>query len=118
MTKHTQGPWYIEHQWDLDDEGNGYVWAIRAKGGDAPDLRLSEGKNPVGVWKHYVQNPAYANSEANARLIASAPEMLGALEEIVCDIESYCEDWNSDSPTDVTVALPKLRRAIAKARGE
>jgi len=69
---HTKGPWYIERQEDLCPEGNGYVWAIHGR-------RASEEKNSNGGWKHYVQNPAYANSQANARLIASAPDLLAAL---------------------------------------
>ena len=44
-------------------------------------------------------------------------ELLAALEEVVMDIEDYCEDHNSDHPTDVTVVLPRLKAAIAKAKG-
>jgi hypothetical protein len=54
---------------------------------------------------------------ANARLISAAPELLQALEEVVSVIEDYCDDHNSDRPTDVTVALPRLREAITKAKG-
>ena len=113
-TQHTPVPWSIKCQEDLDPEGNGYIWAIKGK-------RLSEEKNLNGGWKHYVQNPAVANSEANAEFIIRAcnshDALLEALEAVVNDIESYCDDWNSDSPTDVTVVLPKLRTAIAKAQG-
>ena len=63
---HTPGPWYVKQQEDLDPSGNGYVWAVKGK----PESD-----------KHYVQNPAYANSEANARLIAAAPMMLAAIEK-------------------------------------
>ena len=47
----------------------------------------------------------------------AAPELLEVLEEVVMDIEDYCEDHNSDRPTDVTVVLPRLKAAIAKAKG-
>ena len=43
--------------------------------------------------------------------------LLDALEEVVMDIERYCEDHNSEHPTDVTVVLPRLKAAIAKAKG-
>tara|TARA_Y100000310_G_scaffold172004_1_gene172133 strand:+ start:620 stop:943 length:324 start_codon:yes stop_codon:yes gene_type:complete len=107
MDKHTPGPWSIKEVL----EGiflNGYYWAMQGR-------RLSEEKNQ---WKHYVQNTAYINYEANARLMAASPMLLEALEEVVNDIENYCDDWNSGSPTDVTVVLPKLRAAIAEAKGE
>ena len=51
------------------------------------------------------------------RLYRAAPELLAALEDIVDIIECYCDDHNSDRPTDVTVALPRLKEAIAKAKG-
>jgi hypothetical protein len=63
----TPGPWYVKQQEDLDPSGNGYVWAVKGK----PESD-----------KHYVQNPAYANSEANARLIAAAPDLLETLKSI------------------------------------
>ena len=82
MTEHTPGPWGVERQEDLCPDGNGYIWAIKAK-------RKSEEKNADGGWKHYVQNPAYANSEANARLIAAAPELLAALKDVAEQIAAY-----------------------------
>ena len=50
-------------------------------------------------------------------LIAGAPGLLAALEEVTGDIEAYCNDHNSGTPTDVTVCLPRLRAVIAGARG-
>ena len=40
------------------------------------------------------------------------------LEEVAGLIEEYCEDHNSDYPTDVTVVLPRVLAAIAKAKGQ
>lgn len=59
---HTPGPWRVQLQDDLSASGNGYVWAVKASHAGA----------------EYVQNPAYANSKANAVLIAAAPELLQA----------------------------------------
>jgi len=50
---------------------------------------------------------------ANARLIAAAPELLGALEEALWMIESY-EGMGADNDIIVDAA----RAAIAKAKGE
>lgn len=51
-----------------------------------------------------------AERDANARLIAAAPEMLAALQACACF-------WGSDSLYDSPVAK-QARAAIAKARGE
>ena len=55
--------------------------------------------------------------EQDARLMASAPDLLAACEEAARAIESYCEDHAGERPTDVTVVLPALLSAIAKAGG-
>ena len=107
-TQHTPTPWSIKCQEDLDPEGNGYIWAIKGK-------RLSEEKNTNGGWKHYVQNPAVANSEANARLIASAPVMLDALENILL-LFANCDDGDNCNCYERTQMIAE--QAIVKAKGE
>jgi len=62
-------------------------------------------------------NQRFALGNEGYRLFKAAPDMLAALEEVVMDIEDYCEDHNSDRPTDLTVVLPRLKAAIAKAKG-
>ena len=107
MTEHTPGPWRVERQEDLCPDGNGYIWAIKAK-------RKSEEKNVNGGWKHYVQNPAYANSEANARLIASAPALLAALQ--VCDeFFKDNDDFSEGGEFPTPEFIQDIRNAIAKA---
>ena len=56
--------------------------------------------------------------EANAALIAAAPEMLGALEDLVHDIEVYEFEGDFEDDDDFKTTVDKARAAIAKARGE
>mgnify|MGYP003152286122 CR=1 FL=1 len=44
--------------------------------------------------------------------------LLSLLAKVAGLIEDYCDDHNSDSPTDVTVILPELRAAICRAGGD
>lgn len=92
---HTPGPWEpYEHP-----NGSACI-AVGQAGGDFYEAHTT----------------CYLNSEANARLIAAAPELLDALECLKCElilsdvdmdyIESHFRPW-----------LDKAAAAIAKARG-
>ena len=88
---HTSGPWYPvtlgaspDHSWAIDSE----LVEI---------ARLSE-------WPDHK-----AEAEANARLIAAAPEMLAALEELLAD-KYLADPINADR-------MEKARAAVAKAKG-
>ena len=107
---HTPGPWKYEQQPDLDPTGNGFTWAIKA--------------NAV---TSYAQNPAYANSEANARLIAAAPELLAMLQHALAFIKhdhsfadcpaAECDTiWSAvEGGPEMECNLKSIRAAIAKA---
>ena len=108
---HTEGAWYTKRQEDLDPNGNGYVWAIKGR-------RLSDEKDSNGGWKHYVQNPAYANSEANARLIASAPDLLAIVQFIAREHRDGAQEVYFGalfSDDDITTLGDAVTTAIAKA---
>lgn len=81
--KHTPGPWEINREW-MDGE-----WRQVVSGWDEKWLRLSVAGN-IG--------------EANARLIAAAPELLEALEKALPDLSGQ--------------DLLRARAAIAKATGQ
>lgn len=86
MSKHTPGPWSR----------------------DKNDSLCSPDGRQVYVWNSGLGN-SYRSEEtdANARLIAAAPELLEACE---------AAEWNSlDLPEHVRI---KLQAAIAKAKGE
>lgn len=82
MTKHTPGPWQVDKTYGLIMAGN--------------EIEIAACHAGRG-----------ADAEANARLIAAAPEMLDALEKI----ESCL------SPDDNDIAAKAVRHAIAKAKG-
>ena len=109
-TQHTPGPFTIEHQEDIS-EGNGYAWAIR--GWQSEDA----------FQKPYVQNPAYANSEANAEFIVRAcnshDELVKALEYALADLEGIMPEYepSGDREHPGWQTIKDIKAAIAKAKG-
>ena len=94
MSKHTPGPWEITE----DDYGDEHWF-----GGDGNgQIQVNEWVNG-GCKKH---PEMWGKLQAEARLIAAAPEMLEALKDAVRDSESPGQ-W-----------LDEARAAIAKATGE
>lgn len=93
MSKHTPGPWTL---YDARKDGSTSFYVNHG-----PDyigsVHLAPGRAAVG--------------SSNARLIAAAPELLEALQELVYGIER---------PTSgrFETAMPQARAAIAKATGE
>lgn len=93
MSKHTSGPWRTH----LTDD----TLVIDAVG------------VPVATMDGNYIDGSHSNIEANARLIAAAPDLLEALEKIlVSDREGYpnCNLFSDD--------LARAKAAIAKAKGE
>ena len=112
--QHTSGPWaYRPHQ--HDDWG-----IVRTKGRD--DM----GFQRVICQANYVASPAELithrsnntdPAEANARLIAAAPELLEALEKAVEEIEDLRKYANNHGGMLDDERCDYARAAIAKARG-
>lgn len=94
MSKHTPGPWW------LDDDG-----FIASGNGDTYETIADPHCSDLDIDER----------EANARLIAAAPELLEALEELVeqCETAQGLSDYNYGK-FDLVHAL----KAISKARGE
>lgn len=94
MSAHTPGPWTLTHPGRL-------LFVI-----DAGPIHIADAFAKVdgGTSERYVLQP---EAEANARLIAAAPELLAALR----DLMKSCENW---APT---IDRSRAREAIAKAEG-
>lgn len=91
-TKHTPGPW-------IDD------------GHDGKDTQIVNSK--WGAVAHVIYNGDCSQRVANARLIAAAPELLQALEDVILDWETQAAITNANMPS-----ISTARAAIAKATGK
>ena len=95
-TKHTPGPWQV---------GSTIALRHRVIDGNANEVATMKGEFEL-------------EKQANARLIAAAPEMLEALCSIyyMANLQLVLESKYS-KPT-VAIIMSQLESAIAKARGE
>jgi hypothetical protein len=96
--KHTPGPWWIETGPDVD--------LINHVGISADDHSMLA----QAVWK-MDDDERSPMCEANAHLIAAAPDLLDALQSIVASAEDGCAAIN-------TRFLITAKAAIAKATGK
>lgn len=118
-TQHTPGPWYADK--------NGGIWRRHPSdlyengGGVAGDRQLAT------VWKGWVNEGQIGYPlEANARLIAAAPDLLESIQEVITANASEGKapgGFSLQRPTKdhqrrVLLAWQKVHAAIAKATGE
>lgn len=100
--KHTPGPWMAEE----GIEGQGLRW-VTGKNGEQVAQVYSDYKNPL---------------EANARLIAAAPDLLATLQKVV-DYHKYVQEkciWHleANAQVDLIDILRDTQAAIANAIGK
>ena len=102
MSKHTQGPWTVSNETDIsgieNDPENGCV-------------------GPVDVAHVYLRT-VQGRTEANARLIAAAPDLLEALEWCAETLAVFVADGSAAPESVIGKNLTTARAAIAKATGE
>jgi hypothetical protein len=99
MSAHTPGPWNM----------------VEASGGWLIGPRETDGPDYVGDVHRLAKGRSDEESEANARLIATAPELLRALRDALPFIN--CRECELHNPY-VEDIRDAARAAIAKARGE
>lgn len=107
--KGTPGPWSVDT--DIDDGyGETSVISYWVRGAPHPNAPGFDGLVVAAVVKDCVEN-----SEANAKLIAAAPELLAALEALTADRLFYIEGDTSGQMNVAVKAYEVARAAIAKA---
>ena len=104
-TQHTPGPWLRLHEDKLQSQTKAIVTENASMGG-------------VGEVIAWSNNYCGRASEANARLIAAAPDLLSALQNIAT-IAGVCAITFPNSPGngDFQNIVRDARAAIAKATG-
>ena len=116
MTQHTEGPWSYRPD-EYDDWG-----IVRAPVTEQGRFRggiICQAKNPEALDELTLGKHREAGTdpwEANARLIAAAPELLDALEEVAAAMRRYEMDVDADAPAEHREMMRKADAAIAKAR--
>lgn len=122
MTRHTPGPWTLNTVFG-DSTGAVSVSHDSWKNNSHPIARvyrrLAGYDHPPG---QPFQSPRFDNAEAmaNAKLIAAAPELLKALDNLAFEAKGYCADL-SKAQIDCTTligAIKQARRAIDAATSE
>jgi hypothetical protein len=110
MTQHTPGPW----EWHWEDE------SMLVLHGQDVLFNMVLVTNPCEACQNRTRetgelNKCLAPNEADARLIAAAPDLLKALQDLVEDITDEDHepgDWS------VHLLVKRSHEAIAKATGE
>lgn len=113
--EHTPGPWRVE-------AGTTLIWgncnpddhSTRGMGYPIAEARI----NPSGNWS---TGPYADEGEANARLIAAAPDLLEALQKLVALHDTFCARHGNQEDAYNLVAtrwadFDAARAAILKAR--
>ena len=111
---HTKGPWSLEQieLWPFDLVIHPKIASLKRYAYGTADKNLDDVR-AAKSWRRDADRDgiiaAVAQQEANARLIAAAPDMLDALENLTIGIAM---GWDLDG------ILENARAAIAKATGE
>lgn len=103
----TPGPWHYD---------SGSVYAQGERDDDKP------GPRPIARMDREPGNGTFgAERDANARLIAAAPDLLNVVREVdewIDDARMVSDEFRAAEDDDLRAIVGRLRAAIAKARGE
>ena len=117
MNKHTPGPW-IAHGLAIytKDKRPHWITPLDPRESLIAEVRDYETSDENSVFDNA---PSLSEAEANARLTASAPELLEALEALLESAKSANASLNwATGLNDEPASFDQARTAIRKARGE
>jgi hypothetical protein len=101
MSKHTPGPWSVDAEdVDLFAQETHRIWI-----------------NADGMHICYVDGPRNPERNANARLIAAAPDLLEAFDRVQDAIQNFLEEGLRPTESVMRFWQADVRAAIAKATG-
>lgn len=112
MSEWTPGPWSVEY----DERESGHV--IRM--GEAIETPWSFPSEQIIRYDHTIspddddEQEQFATADANAHLIAAAPDLYEALEAVLRDVGAE-KDFGFQDVDDI---YTKARAALTRARGE
>jgi len=110
-SSHTPGPWRFEIDGTIRSPSFGGAQMADYRGSIICDLKPAVG---IEDWtKPVARRHAIPEAQANAHLIAAAPELLQALQLVTPILESLNGKCTGD-----TAMIARIRAAIAKATGE
>jgi hypothetical protein len=104
MTKHTPGPWHVSNET-----------------GKPPIVYAADGYAVGNATVFHRKHGGIDTSDANARLMAAAPDLLAELKQAAVELEEAANVLEPSLPALASiyrVAADKKRAAIAKAEGK
>jgi hypothetical protein len=102
-TKHTPGPWTVFHGTQTTYGPNRTIM---------PHYTIRRDKDPNNVWF------SEAETDANAALIAAAPDLYDGLADLNESVEQYLAAPSTDHMNGLTAALRFARAVIRRVKGE
>ena len=110
----TPGPWFVSSEKTRDEDI--VIWS------DGGEWEIAYVRSDCG---NHPDDQAQVESEANARLIMAAPDLLESLEAVLADLQEAYDrnpeataEWRSEiAPESFGYSVGYAKAAIAKARG-
>jgi hypothetical protein len=112
MSKHTPGPWEQIIDGDMVGAMNPYGHGMM----NIADIRGWGHLTGTGACR-LSEKDAIAIQEANARLIASAPELLDVLKDLLYDLDTVDSHALNETVLPIWEDIDRAKAIIAKAEG-
>lgn len=113
MSAHTPGPWEISESARIYDDSPAIVWRDPDRGPDKT-IATIHADDTKEIADGAIVESLSPEQEANARVIAAAPDLLSVVEALAAAVGQ----GGRPSPARVVALGEAARAAIAKARGK